>query len=310
MYLYLTIRSNAEKELVRAECHSMTGVYPDENGIAISDSSSEGELNTDISRAEYIKTCLNVITRANDISELYSQLDRLNLDSDRFRVSVHRISKSISIDSQRVMHEIGARIGGNPDLSDPQTTFTVIVTYNDIWFGKVLSESTRAWDEHIHKAQQYSSALPARFARAMINLVAVPGDTIIDPCCGSGTILIEAVSIGIKAFGCDNNPLMVQASTNNLRQFSMNSMVVIADAKSINGRFDAVVTDLPYGRNCLIDDQSCFEILSNLPNLAPKAAIVAGLDVSQLLLQVGYRKAHVIHVPKGSLVRYVHVAEL
>jgi tRNA G10 N-methylase Trm11 len=310
MYLYLTIRSNSEKELVRAECHSITGVYPDENGIAIRDNPSDSELCTDISRAAYIKTCLNVITHTNDISELYSQLDRLNLDSDRFRVSVHKISRSISIDSQRVMHEIGARIGGNPDLSNPQATFIVIVTYNDIWFGEILSESTRTWDEHIHKAQQYSSALPARFARAMINLVAVPGDAIIDPCCGSGTILIEAVSIGIKAFGYDNNPLMVQASTDNLRHFNMNSMVALADARSIKGRFDAVVTDLPYGKNCLIDDQSCFEILSNLPNLAPKAAIVAGLDLSQLLLQVGYRKAHVIHVPKGSLVRYVHVVEL
>lgn len=306
MFLYLIARSEPEKELIKAECYAMTGAIPDENGIAIIDCPS----NTDISSSAYIKTCLRIITHANDISDLYTQLDSLNLNSDRFRVSVVKIPKKIDIDSQKAMHEVGAKIGGDPDLNDPQTTFVVVITRDDVWLGEVLSESSGTWDEHIHKVQQYSSALPARFARAMVNLVASTDDIIIDPCCGSGTILIEAASIGIKAFGCDNNPLMVQASVDNLRQFDMKSMVALADARNIKGRFDVVVTDLPYGKNCPIDDQTCFEILSNLPNLAPKSAIVTGLDVSNLLGQVGYKKIDVIHVPKNSLVRYVHVAKL
>jgi tRNA G10 N-methylase Trm11 len=304
MYLYITTRSETEKELIKAECYAITGANPDYNGIAIIDK----PFNIDISKSAYIKTCLKIITHANDINDLYAQLDNLSLNSDRFRISVVKIPKKLEVDSQKVMHEVGARVEGNPDLSDPQTTFIVVITRDDIWFGEVLSESIKTWDEHIHKAQQYSSALPTRLARAMINLVASPNDKIIDPCCGSGTILIEAISMGIKAFGCDNNLLMVQASINNLRHFGINTMVALADARNIKGKFDAVVTDLPYGKNCPIDDKTCFEILDNLPNLALKSAIVTGLDISDLFMKVGYKKITVIPVPKGSLVRYIHVA--
>ena len=310
MYLYIAIRSEAEKEIVRAECNAIADVFPDENGIATIDNSPEEKPCTDISRSAYIKTCLKIITNANDIDGLYASLDELGLSSDRFRVSVAKIPKSIKLDSQKVMHEVGARIDGNPDLKNPQTTFLVVATEDDIWLGEVLSESSGSWDEHIHKAQQYSSALPVRLARAMVNLVASPGDMIIDPCCGSGTIPIEAISIGIRAFGCDSNPLMVQASMDNMKHFGMDAMIALADARNISGKFDAVVTDLPYGKNCPIDDQTCFEIISNFPNLATKAAIVSSLDLSQLLTQVGYRRTHLIPVPKNSMTRYVHVAEL
>jgi tRNA G10 N-methylase Trm11 len=183
----------------------------------------------------------------------------------------------------------------------------VVAAEDEVWLGEVLSEATGSWRGHSQKAHLYSSALPTGLARAMVNLVAVPGDRIIDPCCGSGTILIEAVSIGIKALGCDINPKMAAASVENLRYFSLDSLVLIADARNIKGSFDAVVTDLPYGRNCPADEHLCQEIVQNLRNLAPKAAIVACEDMSDPFLQMGYGVERVIAVPKASLTRYIHV---
>ncbi len=37
-----------------------------------------------------------------------------------------------------------------------------------------------------------SAALPPELAAVAVNLVAKPGQTLLDPCCGSGTILFEA----------------------------------------------------------------------------------------------------------------------
>jgi len=303
MYLYLASRSESEKRLVEAECAAMTGASPDERGIALA------EVEADVSRAAYLKTCVRVIVHAADLPNLYTQLERAKLSSEGFRVSVERIPSRLPLDSQAVMHQIGARIGGHPNLSDPRTIFLVVATPEEIWLGEVKSESTGSWGEHSQKMHPYSSALPTRLARAMVNLVATPGDRIIDPCCGSGTILIEAASMGIKAVGCDINPKLVTISIDNLRYFGLEGMIILADARNISGNFDAVVTDLPYGRNCPMDEQLCSEILQNLKNLAPKAAVVAGEDMSKSLSQMGYDVRSVTPVPKTSLIRYIHVIQ-
>ena len=69
MYLYLTARTVTERNLIEAECFAVTGVIPDERGIACCE---QGKI--DISRAAYIKTCIKVIARAADLSELYGNL--------------------------------------------------------------------------------------------------------------------------------------------------------------------------------------------------------------------------------------------
>ena len=279
----------------------MTGGIPDERGIALT------ETEADISRAAYIKTCMRVIMRVSDLPELYHQLEKADLSSEEFRVSLVKFPRRLPVNSQQVMHQVGARIDGYPNLSNPKTTFLVVATKEEIWLGEVLSESDGSWSEHSQKAILYSSSLPTRLARAMVNLVAAPGDRIIDPCCGSGTILIEAVSMGIKALGCDINPKLVTTSTENLRYFSLSSPVLLADARNIGGSFDAVVTDLPYGRNCPTDDKLCSEILENIRNLATKAAVVTGEDMSELLTQMGYNVEQVIPVSKTSLTRHIHI---
>ncbi len=301
MYLYLTARSESERQLIEAECMAITGAAPDENGIALA------EAGADVSRAAYIKTGMKVIISAPDLSELYDQLERANIFSEQFRVSVVKIPKRLPFDSKQVMHQVGARIEGNPDLSSPRTVFLVVASQERIWLGEVLSESSGTWNEHSQKSHLYSSALPTRLARAMVNLVAAPGNRIIDPCCGSGTILIEATSIGVKAVGCDINPKLATSSIENLKYFSLKGLVMIADARNIKGSFDAVVTDLPYGRNCPLDGELNREILQNLKELAPKAAVVTCEDMSDLLLQMGYDVKRVIAVPKASLIRYIHV---
>lgn len=314
MYLYLTSRSEPDRQLIEAECMAITGAIPDKNGIAIAFDPSPAyagilKLEADVSRAAYIKFCVKVIIHASELTNLYNQLEKSNLSSERFRVSVVKFPNNLPIDSKQVMREVGARIAGKPNLSNPETVFLVIATEGDIWMGEVMSKSSRSWEEHSQKIHQYSSSLPARFARALINLAAVPGDRIIDPCCGSGTILIEAASIGVKAVGCDINPKMASASAENLKYFDLSSMVLIADARNIKGNFDAVVTDLPYGRNCPSDEKTCYEILKNLICLAPKAVIVAGEDISQLLFQIGYKIIRVITIPKSSLARRIYIGD-
>jgi precorrin-6B methylase 2 len=61
-------------------------------------------------------------------------------------------------------------------------------------------------------------ALSPRLARTLVNLADVrPGQTLLDPFCGSGSILAEAYSKSIRVLGLDSSAARVQEARENLR---------------------------------------------------------------------------------------------
>jgi tRNA (guanine10-N2)-dimethyltransferase len=94
-------------------------------------------------------------------------------------------------------------------------------------------------------------SLHPKLARAMVNLTgADEKDTILDPFCGSGGILIEAGLMGMKTIGYDINKKMVWKSIVNLKNYKIrNSTLKIKDFFTINKKYKYIVADLPYGLN-------------------------------------------------------------
>jgi tRNA G10 N-methylase Trm11 len=97
-----------------------------------------------------------------------------------------------------------------------------------------------------------------KLARMMINLAKFSNyelKNILDPFCGSGTIVQEAMDLGIKGFGSDIDEGSVSYSRINLKWFSdwkdvkfEDSQVFLHDAKrnfpeNFNGFFDAIITE-------------------------------------------------------------------
>lgn len=61
-------------------------------------------------------------------------------------------------------------------------------------------------------------AMSPRLARTLVNLAGLgPGQTILDPFCGSGTILIEAYAKSLRCLGLDSRASRVQETRENLR---------------------------------------------------------------------------------------------
>ena len=64
-----------------------------------------------------------------------------------------------------------------------------------------------------HGFHAYAARMPPSLARQAIALWSKPGDTVIDPFTGSGTVPVEAYAQGRKAFGIDASPLAVLIAT-------------------------------------------------------------------------------------------------
>ncbi|MGI0065153.1 MAG: TRM11 family SAM-dependent methyltransferase, partial [Nitrosotalea sp.] len=71
-----------------------------------------------------------------------------------------------------------------------------------------------------------------------------------DPFCGTGTILLEAESMGINSIGIDFDKIMCKITRKNLAANGFGSKVINSGYEKIHdimGTIDGIVTDLPYG---------------------------------------------------------------
>jgi len=99
-------------------------------------------------------------------------------------------------------------------------------------------------------------SLHPRISRAMVNLTKARRE-LLDPMMGAGGILIEAALLGLKVYGVDIRPEMVEGTERNLRHYGVKDYELrLGDATGLEelfGRsFEAVATDPPYGTSATL----------------------------------------------------------
>lgn len=130
----------------------------------------------------------------------------------------------------------------------------LIIVKNKI-FKTVAIQDFEDWNKRDYQrpcADPSKGMLPPKVARMMVNLVSAKGGLILDPFCGSGTILSEALLMGFDVIGSDNSPRAIEFSRKNLEWLSKEYKiknkfdVFIEDARNIPLKsIDAIVTE-PY----------------------------------------------------------------
>lgn len=63
---------------------------------------------------------------------------------------------------------------------------------------------------HVHGFHSYPARLHPETAARLVEGLSKPGQTVLDPFCGSGTVVVEAHRLGRRALGVDANPLAIE----------------------------------------------------------------------------------------------------
>lgn len=135
-----------------------------------------------------------------------------------------------------------------------QKLLELVIVKNKI-FKTVAVQDFEDWNKRDYgrpAADPKAGMLPPKVARMMVNIAKVKNGTILDPFCGVGTILSEALIMGINVIGADISPKAVQFSRKNLdwikKEYKTDNKydILVKDAKLISLKsVDAIVTE-PY----------------------------------------------------------------
>lgn len=96
------------------------------------------------------------------------------------------------------------------------------------------------------RATEQTGALRPTLAAAMVGLAGTPAGLLLDPCCGSGTILAEALAAGWSAEGTDVDPVAVETAS----RTAPGAGIALGDARDLLLPDDCVracVSSLPFG---------------------------------------------------------------
>ncbi len=192
-----------------------------------------------------------------ELDELASVASGLVLPSGSVCVRARTVEGSFpDVNTHEVARKLGEVLSRDHDvdLTSPDLTVRALLADKVHLFLADHEIDRRTFDRRKVAERPFFSpiSLHPRYARALINLTgARRGDTVLDPFCGTGGIVLEAALLGMKAIGSDIDPEMVEGCRRNLEHFQVDAEVTVADVgniSSIFGKVEAVATDPPYGR--------------------------------------------------------------
>ncbi len=202
--------------------------------------------------------------------------------------TINLSSKSVGSSLERQAGAILAKKWNSKvSLSNPKVTVYLIITDSKNYLGYADSHVT---PNHPKKLVKHPHEIDMKLARCMVNLSGLKeGDVICDPFCGTGTILLEAESMGIHSIGIDFDKIMCKITKKNLVANGFGSTVInsgFEEIKNVMGEIDGIVTDLPYGISSRAS-VSPKKLLSDFISVIPKRKKLVmvykkGLEVDEI----------------------------
>ena len=201
-------------------------------------------------RATFVKTAGQLLRKMSNVffdEKNYSLL----FGAKSFMCKAINLS-SKPVDIPEIERSLGSMVStfcnAKVSLDDPDVVIYMIFTDEENFFGFATKFEPPKRPEKLTK---FHHELDWKLTRAMINLARIDdNETICDPFCGTGSTLLEAESMGIKAIGIDFDEKMCKISQDNLKANKFSSTVYNQNydyMTEIKDSFDGIVTDLPYG---------------------------------------------------------------
>lgn len=303
-FLYTYVQHQDEFELCRMEMRAFFGKDTDLNIL-------RSDVGVEPSRSPFMRERLEILA-SGTIEEISGFAKTLNFGDSTFKVyclndiDIGNTKKIPHQGRRSIERTVGLHITAEPELDNPDVIVGLIQLESEWHIGRYI-KSESVWRNHMKRPRSYSTALSTRVARAVANITVPHPDGIkaIDPCCGIGTVLIEALSMGIDMDGRDINPLAAVGARENLAHFKLNGTVKIGPISDVTDQYDAAIIDMPYNLVTYITPEDQLEMLKDARRFSKKLVVVTIDPIDEAIIEAGWTITDRCQARKGSFSRHV-----
>ncbi len=303
-FLYFINYQDNERELCKMEMRCLFNREINEKYFF-------SDIDINASKSPFIKSKIKIIYSDESLDRMVRKIKEDNLSYDDFKVSYVKSEQGDVQYEDRLeaTRKIGFVVNGYPDMHKPRNPLAV-TKINGLWIFGEYERNDYKWQKHNDKPYSYSNALGLRMARALVNIAMKDNEegTLIDPCCGVGTVVIEALDLGIKVKGCEISKQIAYNARENVEFLGyLRDTIVCYDMHKIKDKYDSAIIDIPYGLFSPVTLEEQKAIIHTARNICEKMVIVTFEDMEKFIVEAGFSVIDKCVVPKGNFKRHILV---
>ena len=294
-----------EEDLCKMEMKYLFDIVPSEKYLFL-------DYYVEPSRSPFIKDMISIIYKEDSLAQITEKITKDKLSYDDFKVCYIKLENGDVNYKERLrsIREIGLVITGQSEMHNPKVMLGVTKVHGKWIFGE-YERNDYEWHIHDKKPYSYSNSLSIRVSRALVN-IAVKNNLdckLIDPCCGVGTVVIEALSMGINVNGYEINKSIAENAQKNLEFFGYKNVITSGDMHNIEEKYDVTIIDLPYGvfTSTTLEEQTA--LMKTARRITNKLVIVTFEDMDKYIIEAGFDIVNKCYVCKGKFKRYINICE-
>jgi putative methyltransferase (TIGR01177 family) len=242
---YIIQLDHTYPDLAKAECEALGAKL-----IPLDDKYYASSQLPNAKKAGFTSAVYEVLAEASVFEDLAFEKEWFAPNYKLHVVDFTQNKKELTVYADHIHSKIAALV----DLKNPEQKIYLFISKNKyILTKKIFARKSFATRHTKELPGKHPTTMDPKLARAMINLA--QADSIYDPFCGAGGIVIEAQTIDVQASGSDIVPAMINRAQANAQHLDVEVHFSVADATTLEKDEEAYVTDLPYGRNSAVSEE-------------------------------------------------------
>ncbi len=306
-FLYFFKYPHLEEELFKGEYRALFNHENQANYLF-------SNIRVDIDKSVYIKDVVRLIAEAPSMDEVLKMLEAKKLEYRNFKV-IYLKNDQTHVKYQETLDicaRISKTIAGNVRVSNPENTIAVTFIEGKYVVGEV-DHGDESWKRFLNKPYTFCNALDLRMCRTLINLAVGTSDsiTVVDPCCGMGSVVLEGLGLGVDIIGFDISRSNSYRARLNLENYGYDGQLVKKSAiEDLEIKKDVAIIDLPYNLYTPITREQQESIIVNGLRIAEKLVLVVHEEYEELFEKHNFeiiRKMIVRKTDNGKFKRIVYI---
>lgn len=244
----------------------------------------------DPSISAFIKNRLEIILSASSYEALLEKVKAKRIHAEGFNVDYLTLEGDPTHFTERrtKQNDIGHCIEGEPNFDKPTITYALGKS-KKVWYFGILEKQQIGWHEHKKKPCSFSNSINMDVGKTLVSIASkgIKTKTLLDGCCGVGTVMLEACYSELVIEGCDINYKAVKHARENLEFYNYKALVHRSDINDLKQQYDAVIIDLPYNLYSYSNDETTVNIIESAAKLSKRVIIVSIVDIEPIIKNSG-----------------------